>query len=55
MTNHPSRTFCHRTIELREIMLSHGDYTMSPGEINEMLSHADIDGDGSIKYEGIIV
>ncbi|XP_071833354.1 uncharacterized protein [Apostichopus japonicus] len=42
------------TIELREIMLSHGDYTMSPGEINEMLSHADIDGDGSIKYEEFV-
>ncbi|KAJ8044770.1 Calmodulin [Holothuria leucospilota] len=42
------------TLELREIMMTHGDYSMSLDEVDEMISHADMDGDGSINYEEFV-
>lgn len=48
-------SFVHRVItadELREVMKTLGDY-MTNEDIEEMVAHADKNGDGRIDYEGM--
>ena len=40
--------------ELRAVMLSLGEQ-LSDDEVTEMIQEADIDGDGLINYEGIVI